>query len=78
MVLSAMKAVPAIKLNIRLVFMLSHSLPLCFVTMARSRDFVMLPEMYRLLPLQSEWQRTMSGQNMAIESASIRSNANIR
>ena len=38
----------------------------------------MLPEMYRLLPLQSEWQRTMSGQNMAIESASIRSNANIR
>jgi hypothetical protein len=46
--------------------------------MARPRDFVMLPEMYRLLPLQSEWHRMMSGQNMAIESASIRSDANVR
>src|SRR6266566_3675219 len=50
----------------------SPSLPLCLITMARSRDFVMPPEMYRSLPLQSEWQRTMSGQNMAIESAKIR------
>jgi hypothetical protein len=31
----------------------------------------MLPEMYRLLPLQSESHRMMSGQKMAIESASI-------
>ena len=31
----------------------------------------MLPEMYRLLPLQSEWHRMMSGQNMAIESAAL-------
>jgi hypothetical protein len=71
MVLSAMNVMPVAKLNIRLFFMLSHSLPLSFVTMAREQDFVMPPETYWSLPLQSEWQRTMSGQNMAMSGLTI-------